>query len=137
MGQFLWLLGMTAETVWPFYAVAFVTLVATWAYRRRNGVAGDEPPIRLLAGVLAAPLALTAWSSLTSGVEHRAAGHGGWGWASVGLLALAVASLGAVGYVVWRWRQAWVIALPTALAVVVATAMTWFIGAMAIADDWI
>jgi hypothetical protein len=37
----------------------------------------------------------------------------------------------------WRWREHWLASLPCVVIAGIGTAMAWFVGAMAIADDWI
>jgi xanthine/uracil permease len=86
--------------------------------------------------LLVAPACLPVWAALTYGVES---GRGllAFGWAS-GVLTLLAAVI-----VVWailclrRWRRAWWTALPVVLGVIVVTFLAWFIGAMAIVNDWV
>jgi hypothetical protein len=133
MGPFFWLLRMTAQALWPFYVVAGALVV--WAAVQRLAVPCAEPgpPVRMLGAALAAPLALTVWSSATFGVESG----GGRPWASAVLSVLAVGILIFTVWVLRRWRTRMLIALPVAVAAAVATFIAWFIGAMAIVDDWI
>jgi hypothetical protein len=86
--------------------------------------------------VLLAPVALTAWAALTFGAE-RGASPGALGWASGVLTGFAVAMLVASGWTLWRWRSSWPVAALCVVTCIGATALAWFVGAMAIADDWL
>jgi hypothetical protein len=133
MEPFTWLLLMTTDTVWPFYAVALAILVGAAVHRRRVPSAEPGPPVRTLGAALAAPLALTVWSSVTFGAESA----GGRPWASIVLTVLAIGILIFIVWVTWRWRKRILVVLPVAVAAAAATFIAWFIGAMAIVDDWV
>jgi hypothetical protein len=68
---------------------------------------------------------------------ERGVDTGGFGWASSVLTALAVGCLVLAGFTLWRWRRRWYLALPCVLTALAAAPLGWFVGAMAIADDWI
>jgi hypothetical protein len=131
-----WLISMTFTNVWPLYVLALVVLAGVTWQRRRAAVAGPHAPVRLLLAALVAPALLPLWAAATFGAE-KGARSGALGWASGVLTVLALAVVGFAGWAVWRWRSNWLAAMPCALAIVVTTALGWFIGAMAIADDWI
>lgn len=134
MARFPWLVWMSASMVWPLYLVAGI-VVAVLAWRRRHA-SREGPALRPLVGVLLSPLTLSLWATVAFGAE-RGREPGRLGWASGVLTVLAVAAGGSAGLVLWRWRTRW---LPATLCVVVAlvgVALSWFVGAMAIADDWL
>lgn len=133
MGPFPWLLLMTIEAVWPFYVVAVATLIGVTAYGWRVPSPEPRPPVRMLGALLIAPLALTVWSSFT----YRAESAGGRPWASAVLTTLAIGILISIVWVTWRWRARILIVLPVAVAAAAATFIAWFIGVMAIVDDWV
>lgn len=131
-----WLVSMTFESVWPLYLGAALLMAALGWQRRRRLPAGDRPSVALLMALLASPVLLLLWAAATFGVE-KGARSGAFGWASGVLTVLALGIVGFAGWVVWRWRSNWFAALPCALVALVTTGLAWFIGAMAIADDWI
>jgi hypothetical protein len=133
MGPFSWLLRMTTEAVWPFYAVAVATLIGVTAYWRRVPSPEPRPPVRMLGALLIAPLALTVWASVT----YRAESAGGRPWASIVLTTLAIGILIFIVWMTWRWRTRMPVVLPVAVAAAAATFVAWFIGVMAIVDDWV
>ena len=131
-----WLISQTFSSVWPLHLVALLVLAGVAWHRRRTPAIGVRPPLRILVAVLAAPVLLPLWAAATFGTEHGARG-GALGWASGTLTVLALAVVAFAGWAVWRWRANWLAALPCALAAVAGAAMGWFVGAMAIANDWI
>ena len=131
-----WLISMSYSAVWPLYVVAALVVAGVAWHRRRVPATSVRPPLKLLLAVLAAPIVLPLWAGATYGVEHGAP-PGALGWASGVLTALALAIVLFAAWAVWRWRANWLAALPCALAAVVGAAMGWFVGAMAIANDWI
>ena len=133
---FLSLLSMNLVTVWPLYAVAIVTLIIV--ARRHKLWPGNEshPPLYLLVLPLVLPFLLTLWAALTVGAK-RGARSGSLGWASGVLTALALVAVGAASWSVWRWRSRWLPAGVCAVVSILCTAYAWFVGAMAIADDWL
>lgn len=135
MRTFLWLFSMSIAMVWPFYLVAIAVVGRVWWHRRQPGGQREGPPLLVLWCVLLAPFALTAWAALTYGAE-RGAGPGAFGWASGILTGLAVAVLVAAGWALWRWRSNWPVAALCVGTCIGATALAWFVGAMAIVDDW-
>jgi len=135
MLNFLGLVRLTGEAIWPLYVVAGAVVIGVAWYRRQRAVA-TSAPLWLLVAALVAPLALTVWASVTYGVE-RDPRPGQWSWASSVLAGLALGVVALLAWVQWRWRAAWLPALCCVVVALVATAAAWFVGAMAIADDWL
>ena len=135
MRTFFDLVRLSVGAIWPMDLLAGVVLAVVARNRARSGATAG-PPLRLLLFVLAAPLVVTMWASATYGAE-RGARPGELGSASAVLTALTLGVLALLVWVQWRWRTAWFPALVCIVVALVATAVSWFVGAMAIADDWI
>ena len=129
------LVSLTAITVWPLYVPA--AFVIGWlAWQRQQSGGKDSPPLYTLVNVLLSPFVLSLWAGAVFGVESGAA-RGRTGWASGVLMVLALAVVGHAGLVLWWWRARWLPATFCCLVALITTAISWFVGAMAIADDWL
>ena len=90
---------------------------------------------RNAALVMLSPIGLPIWASLTFGLEHN--NTTGFGWASSVLLALGLGAVVAAILVLRQGRRYWWAFLPMVLTVVIAVFLGFFVGGMAIADDWV
>ena len=109
-------------------------LLLGWLLRDRIVPPLPERHYAWLAAWFFAPLALITLSACWYGADKRTDAAIDFGTV-FSVLALAVA----LGITVqsWRARNHWWVAAPVWALGLFFTAMSWFIGAMAIADDWI
>ncbi|MBK7908296.1 MAG: hypothetical protein IPJ78_17285 [Gemmatimonadetes bacterium] len=135
--RMLWLARMALEILWPVYAVlGAVVMAEAW----RRGVKPQTLPVaassRELSAVVLAPWLLVLWSGVMYGAEQYP-WTGGFRWASTIHSVAALTIAGISFYAMVRWRRNWTVSVPCGLAALAATAINWFVGAMAIANDWI
>jgi hypothetical protein len=135
MSHALWLAKEGVFNAWPGAALSAALLLVSAIVARRASPEVSLAAWRNAALVMLSPIGLPIWASLTFGVEHNNAR--GFGWASSGLLALALGAVVAAILVLRQGRRYWWAFLPMALTVVIAAFLGLFIGGMAIADDWV
>jgi hypothetical protein len=133
-------LGATAGFIFPMMLPAFwlLLILAAWVvYGMQFGVRGAKVTRRQageLTLLVVGPLVLTAWATVAFG---WASGPHPVRWPLYVLNALAVSS---VALSIYLWRRHGEIAPFSALAAVgavLATVLAWFIGLMAIPNDWL
>lgn len=111
---------------------AGIAALERWRARLGRPLPSQAPILAL--GIL--PLVMISWAAANYGAE-RGVAPGEWGWRSALLLLLGVAQLPLTAWVIYKTRRWPWVSAPLALACLMWTALSWFIGAMALADDWI
>ena len=132
-------------TVWVItWRIAWPLVLAGGALLALAGLAAKAeretkwPPTKALVLVLGTPLSLIVWSGLNWAAEQHLPARA-IGWRSMVLIALAVASVAVATMVAVRFRYAprrWLLFSCAAIAVLY-TVIAWFVGGMAIVNDWL
>ena len=132
-------------TVWVItWRIAWPLVLAGGALLGLAGLAAKAerantlPRTKAVALILATPLSLIVWSGLNWAAEQHLPPRA-IGWRSMVLLALAVASIAVATMVALRFRHAprrWLVFSCAAIAVLY-TVTAWFVGSMAIVNDWL
>jgi hypothetical protein len=122
---------MTWSIVWP--ALLLIILLALWALTRK--ALGAQSPAWALLAMLIIPTVMGVWA----GANWAAEESGSTTWRGSLLSALAWLSvLMSVAILVRNWRKPgrWLLLVST-FAVLIVAAAIWFIGTMAIKNDWL
>lgn len=109
-----------------------VAVLERWRARLGRPLPSQAPILALII----LPLAMVVWAAANYGAE-RGAPPGAWGWRSALLTALGSAQLPTSVWVLYKTRRWPWLSAPLAVLFLVWAAMSWFIGTMALADDWI
>ena len=87
--------------------------------------------------VLFAPFLVSLWAALLAGAGEGQVDAPAPAWPLAILHGLAASQLVLAVAALYRYRRAWPFAVPTVAAALAYTAVAWFIGVMAITNDWL
>jgi len=129
-----WLAQMVVEIAWPGLAVlaAIALLSRVPALRRRS------PRTSSVVALLLAPAALLLYAA-TLYAHSAGVAPGEIDLVQGVFLALVGLGVAWVAYLAWRERRAswWWLMAAAALAMIDVIKVTWFIGSMALVNDWL
>ena len=130
--RLVFIAGMIASMAWPAIGVGALTL----GLAVHRGRPSPESAARAVLGMFAVPLLLLVVAAAFYG--RSGAGPREFDWLTGLFSAVAVAGIGVAFAIAIRGRRAsgWILWLGVA-AVVWLMAAVWFIGSMALVDDWI
>jgi hypothetical protein len=126
---------MILTIAWPA-VIALAVLMVAIALERSRGAS----PLPLAFVLLCTPsLVLPVWATATYGSRPTDLPAGSWTLSEIVLttLALATPALTIAFVVIYRRARRVRLLVPAGIAATLLNAVAWFIGAMAIADDWI
>ena len=133
----LWMTAfLTLQLGWLAVMLGVVALAATYV--------AAEPETRsrrvgMQAAAFVGPATIVLWSATAFGTRGIVGAQDGPVWQDTvhsSLAAASVALVGSIGWTIRRTRHAWLY-VPVALAAVALTAAAYFVGFMALADDWL
>jgi hypothetical protein len=125
---------LTWRSGWPVILLGIAPLLLALLLRGSRQV----PPVKAFAGLLCAPVCIVAWAGLNWAAEEGLS-HDTLHWRTSVLLALTIGGLGVLGITVYRFRRSpgrWLL-FTSALGGILALALTFFVGGMAITNDWL
>jgi len=96
------------------------------------------PPFRAFLIILAPPLLVVFWSGINWDVDEHLPGNK-IGWRSIVHTALAIGCVLLALVAPYRFRRSpkWWLLVPCSVTAILYTAAAWFVGAMAIVNDWL
>lgn len=129
----------TLSAVSLLWAPVFVWLAYGSLRAEANPYAPDwrQRAPRALWAVLLTPVLVSLWAALAAGAGERPMAGAAPGWPMAVLHSLAGLQLVLAVVALYRYRRAWVFAVPTVAAALAYTAVAWFIGAMAVTNTWL
>lgn len=125
---------LTWRSGWPVILLAIAPLLLALPLRGSR----QMPPVGAFAGVLYAPACIVTWGGLNWAAEEGLS-HNTLHWRTTVLLALAIGGLGVLSVIVYRFRRSpgrWLL-FTAALGGLLTLALTFFVGGMAITNDWL
>ena len=96
------------------------------------------PPFRAFLIILAPPLLVVFWSGINWAADERLSGNK-IGWRSIVHTGLAIACVLSALVAPYHFRRSpkWWLLVPCTVTAILYTAAAWFVGAMAIVNDWL
>jgi len=126
---------------WRTASIAVITaglLLLLAAAAATPELSDQLPPPRAFLLILLSPLVVVLWSGFNWAADEALGGNR-IGWRSVvhTALALGCVLIALLTPYVFRHSPKWWLLVPCSLTAIVCTAAAWFVGAMAIVNDWL